>query len=135
MPLEFLADRSLGKRVVTSLREAGLTIHTLADVFGEADSQLVEDTNWIAYAGSHHWACLTKDRRIRHVTIERDCVVDHGVKLFALANANLSFAEMIAEFLAARHRMADLCADENSGGQIWVVQRDGRLELVWPQYD
>ncbi|WP_327006906.1 hypothetical protein OHA72_06255 [Dactylosporangium sp. NBC_01737] len=59
MPLEFLADRSLGKRVVNSLREAGLTIHTLADVFGEADSQLVEDTNWIACAGSHRWACLT----------------------------------------------------------------------------
>ncbi|MET7421183.1 hypothetical protein [Dactylosporangium sp. NPDC005555] len=135
MPLEFLADRNLGKRVVAALREARLTVHTLADVFGETDSQLVEDTSWIAHAGSRRWACLTKDRRIRHVTLERECVVDHGVKLFALANANLNFADMIAAFLAARRRMAELCADDGSGGQIWVVQRDGRLEVVWPQPD
>jgi hypothetical protein len=130
-----MADRSLGKRVVTGLRTAGLVVHTLAEVFGETDSQRVEDADWIAYAGGHDLACLTKDRRIRHVTIERDAVVEHGVKLFALANANLGFADMIAAFLAARQRMANVCADNESGGQIWVVQRDGRLGLVWPQND
>jgi hypothetical protein len=133
VPLEFLADRSLGKRVVTALREAGLTIHTLADVFGEADSQLVEDTNWIAYGQPPLDMPDQGPPDPTRVTIERDCVVEHGVQLFALANANLGFADMIAAFLAARHRMAELCADGNGGGQIWVVQRDGRLELVWPQ--
>lgn len=55
MRLEFLADRNLGKRVVGALRAAGETVHTLAEVFGEAESQVTDDDSWIAYAGSKGW--------------------------------------------------------------------------------
>ncbi len=106
MPHEFLADRNLGKRVVTTLREAGYTVHTLAEVFGESEAQLVTDENWIALAGGHGWAALTKDSRIRQRPAERDAVTTHDVLLFALANANLGFTEMADALLAAMPRIA-----------------------------
>lgn len=131
MPLEFLADRNLGKRVVGALRAAGETVHTLADVFGEDRSQQVEDESWLAYAGSMGWAALTKDRRIRHRTGERDAVREHGVVLFALSNANLGFAEMAGAFLTAMPRLHEIHQDR-SGGSIWIVHRDGTVDRLWP---
>jgi hypothetical protein len=131
VPLEFLADRSIGKRVVGALRGAGERVHTLADVFGEDVSQQVDDDSWIAYAGSQQWAALTKDRRIRHVTSEREAVQIHGVVLFALANANLGLNAMAGAFLSAMPRIHQICMNR-PGGSIWVVQRDGRVERVWP---
>ncbi|GAA2671259.1 DUF5615 family PIN-like protein [Actinoplanes palleronii] len=130
MPLEFLADRNIGRRVVAALRDVGERVHTLADVFGEPASQQVEDVSWIAYAGSQGWAALTKDKRIRHVTSEREAVAAHRVCLFALSNANLSFAEMAAAFLAGLRQMHMICAANPAGG-IWVVHRDGRVDSLW----
>ncbi|GID29054.1 hypothetical protein [Paractinoplanes brasiliensis] len=130
MRREFLADRSIGRRVVTALRDVGERIHTLAEVFGEQISQQVDDDSWIAHAGSRNWAALTKDKRIRHVTVEREAVAEHRVPLFALSNANLGFAEMAGAFLAAMPAIHRICADTERGG-IWVVHRDGRVELLW----
>ena len=119
---------------MAALRGAGEVVHTLADVFGEGVSQQVDDDSWIARAGSEGWAALTKDRRIRHVTAERDAVTAHGVALFALANANLGLAEMAEAFLRAMPRIHEIC-EERSGGSIWVVRRDGRVERFWPPGD
>jgi hypothetical protein len=128
---EFLADRNLGKRVVNALRATGETVHTLADVFGEEQAQQVDDVSWIARAGSEGWIALTKDKHIRHVTIERDAVHEHNVVIFALANANLGFAEMAGALLTAMPAIHQVHADE-PGGSIWVVQRDGAIERIWP---
>ncbi len=94
MPLEFLADRSIGRRVVLALQGVGERVHTLAEIFGEETSQQLDDDSWIAYAGSRGWAALTKDKRIRHRSAEREAVAAHQVPLFALSNANLGFTEM-----------------------------------------
>jgi PIN domain-containing protein len=117
--------------VVTALRGAGEQVHTLAEVFGEQASQQLEDQSWIAHAGSRDWAALTKDKKIRHRTVEREAVDAHGVQLFALSNGNLGFAEMAGAFLAAMNTIHRICAASDSGG-IWVVHRDGRVELLWP---
>jgi hypothetical protein len=131
VPHEFLADRNLGKRVVATLRGAGHTVHTLADVFGESGAQLVPDEDWIVYAGGHRWAALTKDSRIRQRPAERDAVTTHDVLLFALANANLGFSQMADALLAAMPHIHAVC-DVATTGAIWVVQRDGSLRHVWP---
>lgn len=131
MPHEFLADRNLGKRVIAALREAGHTVHTLAEVFGESEAQLVSDEDWIAVAGGHGWAALTKDSRIRQRPAERDAVTTHDVLLFALANASLGFTDMADALLAAMPRIHVAC-EATAGGAIWVVQRDGSLQHVWP---
>jgi hypothetical protein len=88
-----MADRSIGRRVVTALRGVGERVHTLTDVFGEDVAQQLEDDAWIAHAGSRGWAALTKDKRIRHRTVEREAVATHQVPLFALSNGNLGFAD------------------------------------------
>lgn len=76
-------------------------------------------------------AALTKDRRIRYITAERDSVRDSKVILFALANANLGFPEMAGALLSAMPRIHEVC-QIRVGGAIWVVQRDGRLDRIWP---
>ena len=113
-----------------ALRGAGEQVHTLAEVFGEEAAQQLEDESWIAHAGLRGWAALTKDKRIRHRPVEREAVLVHRVPLFALSNGNLGFTEMAAAFMAAMSSIHRICADAECGG-IWVVHRDGRVELLW----
>jgi hypothetical protein len=113
------------------LREAGMIAHSLADVFGDRDAQLTPDPDWIAYAGRHGWIALTKDKHIRHRTIERDAVRNAHVHLFALAAGNLGFRATATAFIVAVPRMTSL-AETEPGGVIWVVHRDGRIVRQWP---
>lgn len=132
MPLEFLADRDLGKRVVAVLREAGAVVHTLPEVFGgEGQAQRTEDADWIEVAGRNHWAALTKNRRIRYVTLERKALATHGVPLFALSNGNLNFTEMASALVVALPRIVEICEDW-PGGSVWIVHRDGQVDKQWP---
>jgi hypothetical protein len=42
-PAEFFVDRSLGKSIVEGLRDAGLTVHSMADIYSEKRAQLLAD--------------------------------------------------------------------------------------------
>lgn len=48
-PAEFFVDRSLGKSIVAGLRDVGLTVHSMADIYGEKRAQ----GNWptISFGG------------------------------------------------------------------------------------
>jgi hypothetical protein len=46
--------------VPTALRSAGLTVHTLADVFGEETAQETEDVAWINLAAQQSWVAARK---------------------------------------------------------------------------
>jgi hypothetical protein len=62
---ELLLDRSLGGVAVpTLLRAAGLTVHTLVEVYGSRADE-VADAEWLGYAGQRGWPVLLKDQRIR----------------------------------------------------------------------
>jgi hypothetical protein len=128
---EFLADRDLGKRVVEVLRAAGAVVHTLPEVFGEESAQLAADTEWIAAAGQYGWVALSKNKRIRYVTAEREALAEHGVPLFALVNGSMDLKAMAKAFLAALPRILELC-ESHLGGSVWIVHRDGRVERQWP---
>lgn len=71
-PAEFFVDRSLGKSIVEGLRKAGLSVHSMAEVYGEKPSQLLADEVWLRDAGKHNWIVLTKDDAIRRRPAERD---------------------------------------------------------------
>lgn len=43
---EFFVDRSLGKSIVEGLRATGLTVHSMADIYGERRAQLLADEVW-----------------------------------------------------------------------------------------
>lgn len=52
VPPEFFIDRSLGRHAVpAALREAGVTVHTMADVYGERVGQGLDDEEWLRDAG------------------------------------------------------------------------------------
>src|SRR5205085_2874523 len=87
------------------LREAGLTVHTLAEVYGEQAAQETEDTAWIALAAPRGWVVLTKDDRIRRRPAERQAIEDGKVRVFCLTNAGLTFAEQASYFVVNRSRI------------------------------
>jgi hypothetical protein len=61
--VEFFVDRSLGKSIVEGLRAVGLTVHSMADIYGEKQAQCLADETWLRDAGKNDWAVLTKETR------------------------------------------------------------------------
>ena len=59
---DLFLDRSLGRRQVPALlRDAGLRLHTLAEVYGVPADEDVADTDWLELAGQRGWPVLMKD--------------------------------------------------------------------------
>jgi PIN like domain len=130
-PPEFLIDRSLGRVTVpAALRGAGLTVWTLAEIYGEAGAQEVGDREWIALAGERGWAYLSKDDRIRRRPAELQALIDGGVRAFCLTNGNLGFDEQAEWFVRNRHRIIQRC--RKPGPYVYGVYRD-RLGKLWPR--
>lgn len=127
---EFLVDRSLGCLTVpAALRSVGLTVHTLADIYGEETAQETEDVEWIRLAAQRGWVVLCKDDRICRRPAERDAMMEGRVRAFCLTNANLSFDAQAAYFTANRHRI--LQAARKPGPYLYGVYKDG-VKKLWP---
>jgi hypothetical protein len=103
-PVEFFVDRSLGKSIVEGLREAGLTVHSMADIYGEKRAQLLADEVWLRDAGKNDWIVLTKDDAIRRRPAERDALTKAAVRVFCLTNRNLRGAEQASPQAAGSRR-------------------------------
>lgn len=97
----FFVDRSLGRiRLPTLLRDAGWSLVTMADHYGEEAGQAVSDTDWLELAGESGWPVLAKDERIRYRPAERAAIVAHGVRAFCLTSGNLTAQQMAEAFIA-----------------------------------
>ena len=130
-PPEFLIDRSLGRVALpAALREVGLVVHTLADLYGEQASQEVEDHQWIAVAAENDWVVLCKDDRIRRRPAERDALSVGQVRAFCLTNANLTFTEQAEYFVHNRFRI--LQASRKAGPYLYGVYKD-HIKRLWPK--
>lgn len=99
-PPELLVDRSLGGIAVPRyLKEHWpSTVHTLDDVFG---ARKVEDVEWMAYALEHELVAACKDGMIRRRRGERELLSQGSLRVFCLANGNLTREVMVERF--ARH--------------------------------
>lgn len=128
-PPEFFVDRSLGKSIVEALRTTGLTVHSMADVYGEKRAQRLADEVWLRDAGKNDWIVLTKDDAIRRRPAERDALTDAAVRAFCLTTAQLRGAEQIERFLHNRHRI--LRQARRPGPYIYGVYESG-LKRLWP---
>jgi hypothetical protein len=128
---EFLIDRSLSQVSLPAvLREAGLVVRTLANVYGEQTAQETDDATWLALAGERGWVVLCKDDHIRRRPAELQALADGKVRLFCLTNAQLTFAEQAERFLANRHRIIQ--ASRKPGPYVYGVYRD-RIAKLWPK--
>jgi hypothetical protein len=129
-PPEFLINRSLGRyRLARALRAEGLAVRTMAEVYGEAIGQGLDDETWLADAGRNGWIVLMKDDAIRRRPAERDALVAHNVRAFCLTNANLRAADQAARFIA--NIPGILRQAHRPGPYIYGVYRDS-LRRLWP---
>ncbi len=121
---ELFLDRSLGrKQVPDKLRDAGLRLRTLAEVYGIPADQDVEDVDWLARAGREGWAVLMKDERIRYRPAERKALRDHAVMAFCLSSGNLRALDMAELFLRSLRPMTAACGQP--GPFLYVITRGG----------
>lgn len=87
---EFFIDRSLGRhQVPQALREAGLTVYTMAEVYVEQAGQRLKDEVWLEEVGRRGWVVLMKDDAIRRRPAEREALIAGAVRAFCLTNAQL----------------------------------------------
>jgi len=126
---EFFVDRSLGKSIVEGLRTTGLTVHSMADVYGEKRAQLLADEVWLRNAGKNDWIVLTKDDAIRRRPAERDALIEAAVRVFCLTSRNMRGAEQTARFVMNRHRI--LRQARKTGPYIYGVYEKS-LRRLWP---
>jgi hypothetical protein len=128
-PPEFFVDRSLGKSIVVGLRNGGLVVYSMADVYGEAQGQGLHDEVWLRDAGERDWVILTKDDAIRRRPAERDALINAGARVFCLTNRNLRAAEQTERFVSNRDRI--LRQAKRPGPYIYGVYETG-LRRLWP---
>ena len=126
---EIFVDRSLGKSIVEGLRTVGLTVHSMADVYGEKRAQLLADEVWLRDAGKNDWIVLTKDDAIRRRPAERDALIEAAVRVFCLTNRNMRGAEQTERFVLNRHRILRQAC--KSGPYIYGVY-EKNLKRLWP---
>jgi PIN like domain len=128
--LEFFVDRSLGKSVVRGLRAKGLRIYSMADVYGEARAQELDDADWLGDAGANDWVVLTKDRAIRRRPNEREALMSAGVRVFCLTSAGLRGIEQLARL--ERNLPRILRQARSPGPYIYGVY-DSEIRRLWPE--
>jgi hypothetical protein len=126
---EFFVDRSLGKSIAEGLRAQGLTVNTMADVYGEKAAQGLADEVWLEDAGKNDWIVLTKDDAIRRRPAERDALTEAKVEVFCLTSANLRGEDQARRFIDNRHRI--LRQARKPGPYIYGVY-EKRLKRLWP---
>jgi hypothetical protein len=131
-PPEFFIDRSLGRHVVAdALREAGASVHVMADVYGEKVGQGLADTEWLGDAGSNGWVVLMKDDKIRFRPAELEALTLAGVRAFCLTNANLRGQEMAQRLVTQLPKISRI-ATQQDGPYIYGVYSDG-VRGLWPK--
>jgi PIN like domain len=127
-PLEAFVDRGLGRYLVPqALRDAGLVVHTMVEVFGSREQDVADD-EWLERAGRDGWIVFTKDKRIRYRHVEIEAIRTHGVKAFVLASGNLTGQQQAARFVANLGRIRTVAQED--GPYVYAVheRRIARLD-------
>lgn len=128
---DFLIDRSLGRYLIPlAITNLGYTVHTLASIYGERESQSVPDHIWLEEAGNRGLIVLTKDVAIRRNRLEIEAVGRFGVKLFVITTAKLTGEQQRDRIVANIHRIVQ--ASRKPGPYIYGVYAKGLRQLWAP---
>ncbi len=124
----FFVDRSLGVYTVpNALREAGWSIVTMRERYGELPGQGLQDPDWIADASDLGEVLLCKDKQIAKRPPEARAIHASGARAFALGSGELTGPEMADRFLRHQASIERWC--EEPGPYVISVGRD-RLERL-----
>jgi PIN like domain len=129
LPPEFFVDRSLGRhRLPAALREAGWTLRTHHEVYGERDEE-VPDVEWLSRCGQLGLPVLSKDRRLRYRPAEIDAIRRFRVRAFVLTSGALVAPEQAARFDRNRVRIEEAC---RAAAPLIVAVQASRIVRVFP---
>jgi hypothetical protein len=128
--VEFLIDRSLGGlRLSEALSDAGLSVRTLADVYGKAGAQETPDVTWLDRAAAEGWVVLCKDENICERPAELKALARGQVRVFCLMDRHVSFADQAAYFVTNKLRILRACA--KPGPYLYGVYKN-KIRKIWP---
>lgn len=124
----FFLDRGLGRHhVAGAIRDAGFTAIHMSDVFDD-DGQTVGDDEWIHFVARKGWIALTKDAAIARS--HQAALQTSGIRMFALANANITGPEMADRVGKHLNRIRQRAM--KPGPYLYVIQQN-RVEKRWPR--
>lgn len=130
----FFLDRGLGSRIVAEvLRDAGWRVETMDERYGKAESQRIEDVQWISEATANGDVLLCKDLRITVNPLEAQCLYMNSAWVFGIPNGNLRGPQMAALYLRYRQEIFDM-SKRASGPFVVAVSPEGlrRRRLAYP---
>jgi PIN domain-containing protein len=118
---EVFTDRSLGAYdVPEGLRAAGFTVHTMVELYGDADAEKLEDPAWITEITTEFGLVLfSKDANIRRD--HRDVVIECSARAFLLPDAEERATEQVGRYAGTKHKIA--MRSRRSGPFIYMVRR------------
>jgi hypothetical protein len=93
--------------------------------------QGTEDVVWLPFIGSRRWVLITKDQKIQKRPLERQALMNSGVRSFVLRAGNLRASEMAAIYSAAMSAMLKIIAEQ---APPFIAQIDelGRVIVTYP---
>lgn len=115
--------------IVQAVRELGYTAHAMADLYPGGADEDVSDVTWIADADRRSLVVLTKDERIVRHADEQEALRRSTLRVFAIANQNLTGAEMARYLRANMDRIVQ--RSRRPGPFVDVIYRNS-VERRWP---
>ena len=86
------------------------------------------DEEWLSVVGRNRWAVLTCDKRIRYNQLERDKVLQHGIREFVFSSGNLS-GPMMGEILKIAGRKMESLFSEYPPPFIAYISQSGNVAV------
>jgi predicted nuclease of predicted toxin-antitoxin system len=126
-PVEIFVDRSLGRRIGDHLIAAGAIVHLHDDHFDQG----VDDEIWLTEVGELGWIVLTKDKAIRYRAIEREALLNAGIRAFFFMSGNVPFEQM-AEIVAGALPRIQRFVEKHKPPFIAGIYKDGTIKLLVP---
>lgn len=89
-----------------------------------------DDEEWLPVVGEQRWAILTCDKRIRFNQLERDKIMQHGIREFVFTSGNLSGTMMGDILKTAVPQMRKLCG-KYPAPFIATISQSGKVAVRW----
>lgn len=123
-----LLDRCISQGVYKSLKDYGVTVYRLDDIW-PGEGKHIKDPQWIKYAAENGLVAITADARIMRNPLERAAIKNSGAKVFILANSELH--PPVQSFYLGRHilTIARQSLQEQHGPMVWKIHKDDVRKL------
>jgi predicted nuclease of predicted toxin-antitoxin system len=106
--MRFFVDRNLGKRFGQQLRDSGVDVVLLDELF----PQNVSDVAWIQTVGERGWVALTRDSAIGRNVLELMAVAAANLRLIVIVGGQAKTDMLADNFINTQARITRFCRHE-----------------------